>query len=214
MAPRKKKRQGNTAIPVASNPTQLKTQSLDFDYECEADETQKINLSEKNDDGVGGSSFVPGLKKKRGRKSEKEKEEMKKKMLEDRLLEKKDYEDDNQGENGGTGGSPSVQVGVKKKRGRKSNKDKAMEHKKMSEGNLLEKKDAVDENHGENGVVSEQRCCIISKVLKKDDDQFEMPADSSKSHIQKECYGLGARNNKIKKEEEKPKINERDNKVT
>ncbi|RDX71974.1 Lysine-specific demethylase JMJ25, partial [Mucuna pruriens] len=96
----RKKRQENTAIPMDANPTRKITQSLDCEAECEADETKAMNLTEKHDDGVEGSSSVQEVvKKKRGRKSKKEKEEMKK---------KKDVE--NLGENGGVS---------EKRRGRK-----------------------------------------------------------------------------------------------
>ncbi|TKY50713.1 Lysine-specific demethylase JMJ25 [Spatholobus suberectus] len=258
MARGRKKRQGNTGIPVDANPTQQETHSLDFDAECE---TKMIKLYVNIGDGVGGSSSVlegvkkkrgrkskkekedmnkrmlegnllgkkdvqddnhgengggvvvgsssvkEGVKKKRGRKSKKEKEDMKKKMLEGNLLGKKDVQDYNRGENGVVGGSSSVKEGVKKKRGRKSKKEKEDIEKKVLEGNLLEKKDAQDENHGENGGVSEQRRGRKRKLLSNDDGEFEMPADSSRSGTQKQ-YGLRGR--KVNEEEVVPKINKKD----
>ena len=67
----------------------------------EEKDAQYQNLGESG--GVGGSSSVQEVAaKKHGRKSKKEKEDMKRKeMLEDNLLEEKDVQDKNHGENGG-----------------------------------------------------------------------------------------------------------------
>ncbi|XP_020211133.1 lysine-specific demethylase JMJ25 isoform X2 [Cajanus cajan] len=202
MSSGRKKRQGTTAIPVDANSTQHETQSVDFGADCEANETKKINWVVKNDDGAGGSS--PVQEGARGRKSKKETE---KKVLEGNLSEKNDAEEDNNGENGvGVGGSSSVKEGVKK-RGGKSKKEEEEEdtEKRMSEGNLLEKKDAQDKNHSEKGGVSEQRSGRKRKMVKKDDGEFEMPADSSRSDRQ-----FRPRGRKVIKEEVEPKINKWD----
>ncbi|KAL2323941.1 hypothetical protein Fmac_022999 [Flemingia macrophylla] len=193
MSSGRKKGQGNT---VHANPTRQETQSVDFDAECKANETKKINLTDKNDDGVGGSSpVIEGAKKKRGRKSKKEMENM---ALEGNLSGRKDAQEDSNGENGdGVGGSSSVKEGVKESRaGRSKNEE---------EDSLLEKKDALEESHGEKGGVSEQRVGRKRKMVNKDDGEFEMPANSSGSDRQ---YRLRAR--KVIREEVEPKINKRD----
>ena len=131
--------------------------------------------------------------------------------MERKILEEKDAQNENHGENGGVGGSSSVVDGVPKKRGRKSKKEKEDMEKKMLEGNLLEKKDVQDVNHAENGGVPDMRRGSKRKMLKEDDGEFEMPVDSSGSSIQKQ-YSLRAP--RVNIEEAMPKINKRDPKVT
>ncbi|XP_017415480.2 lysine-specific demethylase JMJ26-like isoform X1 [Vigna angularis] len=127
MAGKGKSRRGNTVtIPVDSNPTLQNIQSLDFNAECEADQRKAINFTETVDDGV---------KRKRGRRSEKE---GKTTMSKGSLSEKNSAQDENHGENGGVGVSTSDQ-GVKKKRGRKRKKEKEEMERKLLEENLLEK---------------------------------------------------------------------------
>ncbi|CAJ1977653.1 unnamed protein product [Sphenostylis stenocarpa] len=63
----------------------------------------------------------------------------------------------------GAGGYSSVAEGVKRKRGRKSKEEEGM--KTMLEGNLLEKNDVQDENHGGNGGVGD--CSFVQGVKKK-----------------------------------------------
>ncbi|KAL2996405.1 hypothetical protein AAZX31_10G269800 [Glycine max] len=78
----------------------------------EEKDAQYQNLGESG--GVGGSSSVQEVAaKKHGRKSKEEKEDMKRKeMLEDNLLEEKDVQDKNHGENGGV---PDTRHGRKRK---------------------------------------------------------------------------------------------------
>ncbi|TKY63213.1 Lysine-specific demethylase JMJ25 [Spatholobus suberectus] len=165
----RKKRPGNRAIPVDANPTQQKTQSLDFDAECEAHEAKMINLLENIDDVAGGSSSTAreGVKTKRGGKSKKE-----------NLLDKRDAQDEKHGENGG----------VSERRGGRKRK-------------TLQKDDGVGEFDR------------LRKTLKKDGGEIEMPADSSQSGIQKQ-YGLRVR--KVNKQEVMPlptKLNKRNPKL-
>ncbi|XP_027364241.1 lysine-specific demethylase JMJ25-like [Abrus precatorius] len=106
----------------------------------------------------------------------------------------------------GAKGSSSVQEVVKKKRGRKSKKDKAMEQKgKLEEENGVVKREQ-EGNEDDNGGVLEERPCRKRKILKVDDGEFKMALDYSGSGIRRE-YGLRGR--KVVREE-KPKLHTRD----
>ncbi|WVY97165.1 hypothetical protein V8G54_029316 [Vigna mungo] len=141
------------------------------------------SLSEKNsaqdenhgeNGGVGVSTSVQGVKKKRGRKSKEEKE-MERKLSEENLLEKN-------GENS--------RVGYSSFEGEK--KETEDMDRKSSEGNLFEKKGGRDVSHGErdgvggsslqegvtdggNGELHEKRRGRKRKVVKEGGGEFEMP---------------------------------------
>nr|KYP33131.1 Lysine-specific demethylase 3B [Cajanus cajan] len=190
---------GFSSVKVKKKPGRKSIKELE-EMMLEKRDTQDGSNGEN---GVGGSSVKDVMKNKRGRKRKTEEDEMK-------MLEKKDTQDDSHGVNG-VGGSSFVKEVKKNKRGRKSTKEKEVEdmEQKMSEGNLLENEDTQDKNHGEKGGVSEQRGGRKRKILKKDDWEFEMPADSSGRGRK---YSLRGGKVNEEEEEEEPKLNKKDSK--
>ncbi|KAL2319316.1 hypothetical protein Fmac_028285 [Flemingia macrophylla] len=236
MAPRRKKRRGNRAVP---NPVANEAKAIDLTLQYDdggetssvqegkmqrgrkrKKEMENMNMLEKTvnncENGVGGSS-VNKVMKKRGRKSNKEKEEME-------MLEKKGTEDDSHVENS-VGGSSSVNK-AKKKRGRKSEK-------KKEETEMLEKKDTEDDSHVENSVEGsslnkakkkrgrksnkekEEMKMMEDNLLEKKDTQDDSDCEkgvggSSVKEAKKKRGGRSENKKEDMEDEEEPNINKKD----